>query len=65
MKFLKGFLINFAVIVAGLLVIYLIGHDLLNLGFEFFKAILGSGRTFLFLFLLIAIAALPRRGWKR
>jgi hypothetical protein len=65
MKFLKDFLINFAIIVAGLLIIYWISHDLLNIGFEFFKAFIGAGRSLLFLFLFIALAALPRRGWRR
>jgi uncharacterized membrane protein YdjX (TVP38/TMEM64 family) len=64
-KFLKDYLINLALLVIALAIIYMLGADLIRTGSQFFVVILGPGRAFLFLVLLVLVAALPRRRWRR
>jgi hypothetical protein len=61
MKFFRDFLINFAIYAIGLAIIYFIGHDLINAGFQVFSAFFGPVLPLVFFFLLVIIAALPRR----
>ena len=61
MKFLGAFLTNLAIITVVFVVLYFVAHDFIDAGFLIISRVIGRGLSYLIIFLLLLVAALPRK----
>jgi hypothetical protein len=61
MKFLKAFLINLALLIIVLTIVYFLTPEIWNTGAQFFIVFLGPVTSLIFLILFLVVTALPRR----
>lgn len=61
MKFLKDFLTNLVLIIVPFVIVYYFAHDYIDAGFRVISATIGRELSYLILFVVLLVAALPRK----